>query len=527
MKIINDFSTFYYNLLLEKSSDKLELYYSDDFKNILLKINDEISKKLLSIEDNSEHKFTKSFIDIDKDSNDKISFIIVNKIKDVEGVKSDIDQIKMPEDRLIFNSKLRSTMKINKFINDVFNNEYTSKKITDEEKEYNKEHGITTNAQKLEEFINKFKSFRDGNTKFELVKGDDIIYWYNYKRYSKGTGTMGNSCMRYNECGEYLSFYSKNPENVSLLILKDEVDNTKIIGRAIVWKLYQPSDRIFMDRIYTEEDSNVEVFKEYAKSNGWLYKNRQNMDESEFIFDPITNEKSFIDLVVNDMTDTNNYPYMDTLKYYDNDNGILTNNIDIVDDYIILTSTDGTYENNNRYTDVELVDIYVDEIMGDFEYYAENYFPNLVWNHINDERFISDIIDNEVGYYIEDFEDLVNNNFIIKYIRTNVDDDVLDNLLIKIDENNKEISLDDLNHDQLLTIVDDLDLKDDIAKEYTEDRYLDYSAKEYCEEMYGVNSTNTLSSDVYNQIENYIDMLDCAREYADNEDIDDLRERYQ
>ena len=173
--------------------------------------------------------------------------------------------------------------------------------------------------------------------------------------------------MRYDKCSNYIKFYASNPETVSLLILKDPLDSGMIIGRAIIWKLKEPEDRYFMDRIYYTSDNLIEVFKDYAYENGWLYKKNQNMNEDEYIVDPKSDSSSRI-TIVSEMGDNSEYfPYMDTMKYFLSGEGIITNSRDYINDeyhgeeYYILTNTDGGYDVQNSGIYVDFYDDYFDE----------------------------------------------------------------------------------------------------------------------------------------------------------------------
>jgi hypothetical protein len=66
-----------------------------------------------------------------------------------------------------------------------------------------------------------------------------------------------------------------------MLIQRSDSDYDKISGRAIIWTL--DDGMVFMDRVYTVNDSDVELFKMYAKQKGWAYKYGQNSMESESI----------------------------------------------------------------------------------------------------------------------------------------------------------------------------------------------------------------------------------------------------
>lgn len=528
----DNFITFYFKKLLEnKTNDKLPLYFSDKFRNILLRINDEISKKLIYDEGDKDITSTRTYIDIDESSNDKISFIMVNKIKDAlsnkEGDVKLIDNDLTPvQFQNIFKSRLRSTMKINKFINEIYVNLYTSKTLTEEEKLYNRKHGIKTGAQKLEDFVNKFKSYREPS-KFELVDGDDIVYWYKQENYSNMDGSLGNSCMSYNRCGDYIKFYAKNKGKVSLLILKDREDDNKIIGRSLVWNLSIPKDRIFMDRIYTNSDFDVDSFKEYAKNNGWLYKSVQNMYSDTKIVDSITGEVKYMNLSIYGIIDNSYYPYMDTLKFYDINNGSLHNTNDGLNGYELLEDTYGSSQSINNYSYDELVDMYVDDILDDFRYYAMDYFPNLVWDYVDDDRFLSDFLIDEISSYEDNIEDVADEDDFVKFLKDYENYNITIEFLKEKSDEDEEKNISDLTKDELIELMDKLETRYDFTKYYMENRYDGYTAKEILEELYGTIEDNYLTSDIYHKIEQYINKEECAAEYASNESEDYLRERYE
>ena len=76
-----------------------------------------------------------------------------------------------------------------------------------------------------------------GDINFKIVKGYDIIKYFDEKNYSYNAvlGTrLGDSCMRYSFCKDYIEFYAINEDNVSLLIL---MENDKIKG-SMYWYGY-------------------------------------------------------------------------------------------------------------------------------------------------------------------------------------------------------------------------------------------------------------------------------------------------
>jgi hypothetical protein len=125
-------------------------------------------------------------------------------------------------------------------------------------------------------------------------------------------------------CGNYIKFYAKNPEHISMLILYENGRKEKIVGRALVWKLDEPEDRIFMDRVYTVHEYQVSLFTDYAMSKGWLFKSTQKYGDEPIIDPKSPNRYIHIPMLVNDIKLNDEYPYMDTLRYLDQDKNRLS-----------------------------------------------------------------------------------------------------------------------------------------------------------------------------------------------------------
>lgn len=212
--------------------------------------------------------------------------------------------------------------------------------------------GINYSDYDIETFVNKYKSsydfYKNELKQFDIVSGDDIAYWYNYKRYVDGNGSLNNSCMG-NVYKNYFDIYTRN-KNVRMVILYDDngdintekYKSDKIKGRAILWTCkIDGEDAIFMDRIYTVNDSDVELFKQLARANNWWYKSWQSMEPDE----EITNEKKRdyfrIDVKLENCY-FDYYPYLDTMCYLKTDESILTNADETP--YWYLKNTDGSYE---------------------------------------------------------------------------------------------------------------------------------------------------------------------------------------
>jgi len=212
--------------------------------------------------------------------------------------------------------------------------------------------GVEFTHDELNDFIVKYKSemkeLKEKFKRFEVVTGKDISYWYLESRYeSKDKGSLGSSCMRYSRCQSYFDIYTQNSE-VSMVILKSKNDPDKIIGRALLWDaelINKPEETEdgnikFMDKIYVNDYSDENFFIKYARAHGFYYKKYQDSSDTPFMFDgkELSTDESLITVSVGD--GYSKYPYIDTLKYYDEGNGILSNDDESTYDYT-LQETEG------------------------------------------------------------------------------------------------------------------------------------------------------------------------------------------
>jgi len=208
--------------------------------------------------------------------------------------------------------------------------------------------GSDFSNQEVEQFVNKYKSefdrFNDAFRNFELVSGDDIHYWYQYGNYLHGRskGQLSNSCMS-SASERWLEIYTQNPDVCQLLILKDDEQQDKIKGRALVWKLSYPEGITYVDRIYTHDDSDLELYKQYIAQQEWYLKKRytSSTDDSTMIGpDGTESRPKYLEVKVKPK-EYSGYPYLDTLKYYTPFNGILSSG----DGEYQLEDTGGRYSN--------------------------------------------------------------------------------------------------------------------------------------------------------------------------------------
>lgn len=169
---------------------------------------------------------------------------------------------------------------------------------------------------------------KDGSELFDIVKGEDICEYYRGSRTeNNGMGNLNSSCMR-NAYRSTLELYIYS-DNIEMLILRSGKDNTKIVGRAILWTL--TSGDKFLDDIYFNSDNVKNLFIEYADKNG--IKRLGNIDGIDIVAQV---KKGLFEY----------FPYLDTLTYYNTTTGIISMIYSSAGDGIILSlcSTDGVAE---------------------------------------------------------------------------------------------------------------------------------------------------------------------------------------
>ena len=180
---------------------------------------------------------------------------------------------------------------------------------------------IAFTDRELEKFVNDYKAsfdiFNDAFSKFDIINGTDVGYWYRGSNYESKKSTLGNSCMS-DVSEDFFDIYSMNPKTCSLVILYSDKGGSlingkyrskKIRGRALLWKT---NIGMFLDRIYTNNDADVNLFIAFADKNDWWYKKEQNSSE-KFIAVKNGEEKTPIIRVELDEVEFDYYPYVDTL----------------------------------------------------------------------------------------------------------------------------------------------------------------------------------------------------------------------
>ena len=349
--MISKYNSFSLDLLLEKAINESFLYYSPNVRKALSRIKgNDIATELLGSE-GTDVKPDMTFIDLGKEG--YFSFITmrnakpllltsyptmdwaekvdIEKMPDPENYSNELhelDDIESARGSGVF-KKSRNEVGLGRFVNKLFPGKYNSKQV--------------------EEFVNSFKaSLEKAGEHFDLVEGEDIDFWYKSENYKENSGTLGSSCMAQKR--NLFGIYTQNQDVCKLLILKED---DKIIGRALVWKLNSikkgseviEGSEYFMDRQYTIKESDVQKFRNYAIDKGWAYKSYNNHHSLGTV--TISGEEKNVKMTIKVTTkDYNRYPYMDTFKRYDVNNGVLHNDDEQGEQYegqYILEDTGGGY----------------------------------------------------------------------------------------------------------------------------------------------------------------------------------------
>ena len=371
---INDFFSYIYQIIqndiwIYESLNESIVKFSPGFINVLKKMDNDLSKKVLSI-NNKDIDVTTNYIDV-FDSN-SLSFMQDKKAQDIISKNVDVRYKYIragaylnnnTSNQYMFDSmdvtpstdepsaddilELIKTEKSNrseslwsllvnqegkKFI--VNNNSIVLNDSSDDSKLWTmsksnnmrvgrlirgllKSDKIEVKDSEIELFVNHYKStidiLNDKFLNFSIVDGDDIALWYHEDKYADGErGDLGGSCMRYDRCSEYFDIYTQNPEVVSLLIYVDS--NNKLLGRSIIWTL--TTGEKFMDRVYTHNASDNILFKQYAREKLISYKKLDNMWATGNLINSDGTESS-MNISCNIKKISYDYfPYMDTMKYY-------------------------------------------------------------------------------------------------------------------------------------------------------------------------------------------------------------------
>lgn len=286
--------TSYKRFLISEAKRNYPLVLSNRLISIINRIHDGISDDMIN-KINNDSIIT--YVD-STNKKDTVSFIQSFKVDEL------IHKNKDP-----WTSNMRQEIKIGKLVNKLFDKKYPAKDV--------------------EDFVNSYKASFEYNEYvdlFDIVKGSDITkYYQESNQVVKEGSNLFKSCMKYSETKKFIKcFFEPNDKTINTLVLRDKQDSDKIVGRANIWYLEKPKGRIFMDRIYTNEDYLTNIFIQYAKENDFLYKSTQIYGGSVI---PIVNNGNQEKIIMETKMIPKKYeyyPYVDTLQFYNEETGILT-----------------------------------------------------------------------------------------------------------------------------------------------------------------------------------------------------------
>jgi len=320
------------NALEAKLASNMKMYLSKRLMDHLRKMESPIAKELLNLS-RKKIRFDFSFMDLTSKSG-QISYMKTAKVKKLEENGLNIEKARNDYNSELWTSSQRIVARVNRTVQKIFKNKFTT--------------------ADYEKFGNEFIALIEkDNARLRVVYGKEINKWYLEKYYKELKSSLGGSCMRQSSRNSYLDFYAYNTPDkgnysyVGLLILLD--DNDKLLGRAIIWfnSIKPEPGRIFMDRVYTTKDSDIDIFKNYAKKNGWLYKEYQSYDKPAYI-DPHDGRRHTMTLSfrLEENKKYDSYPFLDTVMYYTPKTGRISNTTGINKKFEIYKcrSTGGGYE---------------------------------------------------------------------------------------------------------------------------------------------------------------------------------------
>jgi hypothetical protein len=379
----------------------MNLYISDKLQEILNEIKDSsiVAKMLLSPQDFSEQLISKddfsiNYLDLSETDTTKISYLNKDRIESLDLTDP-------------FQHKRRFIARPGSVIGKIFNN------VRDRD---------------IEIFTYAYRSLSNRvNFTFKIVSGDDIRSYYHLDSYKHQSGSLGNSCMKWEVCQKYFDLYAFNTNVVSLLAMLDE--NDKLLGRALLWNCL---DVKVMDRIYTVDDEHMIFhFKKWAIDNNYIYKHEQKWNNSLFFEQNGTKVLRKLSVKL-DYWKFSKFPYVDTFKFLDRSTGTLYNYI-YNDEVRTLCGSDGAhlesdifaedYKTNIFHHRSETVGIIYDmnKIDTNLKLRAHSYSVN--WSNVNNLY-----IHKEDSEYIESIDDHIfvktldhlNNNEAISYLKEKI-----------------------------------------------------------------------------------------------------------
>lgn len=301
---------------------ELRMFFSDKLIEVLESMQSVIAKELLELlKKNIEYSF--SYVDL-ADNVETVSILPVNRLNRMEGVKDD-DLIVPQPNSVVWGKYGRQINRVGAFATRLLP-EYAGTK-------------------ELENFVHEFKSKLDSeNYTLRIVDGEELRKYYHVDTYYNPTpgiidkppdgrpdprSVLMKSCLKHPEKQGFFDIYVKNPDNIKMLIMLNKKE--QLVARALIWynvfvvdKPESPTKGTLLDRIYYTNESDVNIFIDYAKKNGWSYKTHQVKDCLTFIFNGVEINKPISTRLPNHGY-YKTYPYIDTLCFYTPETGRIAN----------------------------------------------------------------------------------------------------------------------------------------------------------------------------------------------------------
>lgn len=297
---------------------KGKMFFSKRFIDFLNDISSPISKDLLNIL-KSDNEFVNSYIDLSDNESDKVTFLPYNRASRLDGFSEKVDMVSPADDSPVWGQKGRQSLRIGSFITNILP-EYAS-------------------TRELTNFINEFVGKLE-STKYEikLVDGENIRKYYLVNSYYNPTPdfiyrddipededdprtVLMKSCMKQPEKQTFFDIYCSNPTQCKMLVMLNK--KKELVARALVWMMVKIKMEdyfekgTFLDRIYYTNETDVEIFKDYARKMGWFYKVDQTKDCMNVVFNGkiLDINKHPILTRLDNGGPFVKYPYLDTLCF--------------------------------------------------------------------------------------------------------------------------------------------------------------------------------------------------------------------
>jgi hypothetical protein len=305
---------------IRKTSDILTSH-EIDFVLEQIKDNSEVARLLLKLRHNNELLVDNpiNYISISSSDKTKISYLTQERAQLI------IENSPYGEgaDEL-WNSSKRFHVKPGAFVQKIFKN---------------------ISPKEVEVFATLFRNIQSKiDFTFKVVNGSSIRKYYHYESYYSESGSLGNSCMKYDSCQDFLGLYTKNKDVCSLLVAVDNRD--RLVGRALLWNF---SDQKIMDRIYTINDEDFQFhFKKWADDNGYIYKKEQKWNNILYFESKGKTLYKETSITINPI-EFARFPYMDTFKFIDFETNKLYNYIPKGIKLNTLSSPDGDFQSGDIY----------------------------------------------------------------------------------------------------------------------------------------------------------------------------------